>query len=69
MDRHRTFMGMKDVLDHMGDCHEQWQYADRRSEIYLIESMKRDLNQIRRLCESLADEAAATYSRDPQVAA
>ena len=69
MDRHSTLLGMKDVLEHLGDCYEQWQYTDPQNEAYLIESMKRDWNYFRRLCESLEKVPAARFSREPQVVA
>ena len=53
MDRKTKFLWMKDILDHLGDCFEQWQGADDRTERYLADSMQRDLDEFRRLCESL----------------
>lgn len=69
MDRRSALLGMKDVLEHLDDCHEQCQYADLRNEVYLIECMKRDLDHFRRLCESFEDGPPAKFSRDPQVVA
>lgn len=59
MDRHAKFLWMKDILEHLGQCYEQWQSAEGHVEHYLAESMKRDLDQCRRLCESLRCEAVS----------
>jgi hypothetical protein len=56
MDRHAKFLWMKDLLEHIGACHEQWQTADARTERYLADSIKRDLEEFRRLSESLRNE-------------
>lgn len=63
MDRHAKFMWMKDLLEHLGTCHEQWQSADPSSERYLVESMKRDLDEFRRLCDSVRSDAACGEHR------
>ena len=54
MDRHATFLWMKDILDHMAQCHEEWQLADSSSERYLAESIRRDLDEFRSLCDRLS---------------
>jgi hypothetical protein len=51
MDRHAKFLWMKEVLDHINECHAQWQSAQGQSERYLAETMRRDLDEIRRICE------------------
>lgn len=56
MDRHAKFLWMKDVLEHLSDCHHAWQTAGLEDERFLVESMKRDLDEVRRLCESLAGD-------------
>lgn len=53
MDRQSKFLWMKDILEHLGQCYEQWQGAEGRVERYLAESMLRDLDECRRLCETL----------------
>jgi uncharacterized membrane protein YccC len=53
MDRQATFLWMQDLLEHLNSCHEQWQLADARTEHYLADSMRRDLDELRRLCETL----------------
>ena len=69
MDRHITLLGIKDVLEHLGDCYDQWQFADDRSEVLLIETMKRDLDHFRRLCDSLEAESEMALLQEPQVVA
>ena len=53
MDRQTKFLWMKDLLEHLGQCYDQWQSADHRSEQYLADSMKRDLAEFQKLCDSL----------------
>jgi hypothetical protein len=57
MTRQSKFLWMKDLLEHMQSCHEQWETADERRERMLAETMRRDLEEIRRLCDSLLCEA------------
>jgi hypothetical protein len=60
MTRQAKFLWMKEILEHLDDCHRQWQFADGRAEQYLAEAIKRDLEEVRRLCESLRSEPACT---------
>ncbi|HEY5312159.1 MAG TPA: hypothetical protein VIK18_06550 [Pirellulales bacterium] len=53
MDRQARFLWMKDLLEHLSDCHDQWQAADPASQRYLADAVRRDLDELRRLCESL----------------
>lgn len=57
MTRHAKFLWMKDVLEHMGRCHEQWQSADQRMETFLADSLRRDIDEFRRICDSLRNES------------
>lgn len=59
MTRHAKLMCMKDLLEHMSRCHEQWETADPRAERFLLESMRRDVEEFRRVCESMRAEAVA----------
>jgi hypothetical protein len=58
MNRRAKFLWMKEILEHLDECHRQWQHADDRAEHYLAEAMKRDLEEVRRLCDSLRGEPA-----------
>ena len=52
--RHDTLLWMKDLLEHMGRCHEQLQWAgDGRTETFLTETLMGDLAECRRLVEDL----------------
>lgn len=53
MTRQAKFLWMKDILEHLGHCYDQWQEADPSTEHYLAESIRRDLDEFRRLCDSL----------------
>lgn len=53
MTRQDKFFWMKDLLEHMERCHEQWETADERMESFLAESLRRDIDEFRRICDSL----------------
>ena len=57
MDRYAKTVWMKDLLDHLDRCQDEWQSAEGPTEQFLAESMKRDLSQFRRLCQSLRHES------------
>ncbi len=61
--RNAQLLWMKDILEHMTSCYEQWQDADSSSDYYLAETMKRDLDEARRLCDALRREAPASAHR------
>lgn len=49
-----TLLWMKDLLEHMSQCHERLQWAaDGRMESFLTDSLMDDLAECRRLCEEL----------------
>ena len=52
--RQTTLLWMKDLIEHMGRCHDQLQWAgDSATEAYLTESLLVDLRECRILCEEL----------------
>ena len=52
--RRHTLLWMKDLLDHMNQCHEQLQWAaDGQTEAYLAETLMGDLSECQKLCEQL----------------
>jgi hypothetical protein len=63
MHRQTTMLWMKDILEHLGNCFDQWQSADPASEHFLAQSMERDLNEFRRLCEALRHDRSRTQAR------
>lgn len=62
-DRQTKLHWMRDILDHLRRCQEQLPVADETSQRYLAESMKRDLDEFRRLCDSLTGSAMAGPKR------
>lgn len=58
MTRHAKLLWMKDLLEHMNRCQEQWQTADDRMEVFLADSLRRDLDEFRRICDSLRRDSA-----------
>jgi hypothetical protein len=56
--RRHTLLWMKDLLDHMNQCHEQLQWAsDGQTEAYLAETLLVDLSECQKLCEQLKPTA------------
>ena len=53
MTRQYKLRWMKDLLEPMDRCHEQWETADERMESFLAESLRRDIDEFRRICDSL----------------
>ena len=52
--RRHTLLWMKDLLDHMNQCHEQLQWAaDGPTEAFLAETLMVDLTECQKLCEQL----------------
>jgi hypothetical protein len=52
--RRHTLLWMKDLLDHMNQCHEQLQWAaDGATEAYLAETLLVNLTECQKLCEQL----------------
>ncbi len=53
MDRRSTFLWMRDILDHLSSCCEQWESADASSERFLADAMRRDMDELRKLYQSV----------------
>ena len=53
MDRRRKLLLMQDILEHLGSCFSEWQHVEGGQQPYLAEAIERDLNEFRRLCDSL----------------
>ena len=52
--RHKTLLWIKDLLDHMNQCHDQLQWAgDGPTETFLADSLLVDLTECQKLCEQL----------------
>ena len=52
--RQSTLLWMKDLIDHMSQCHDQLQWAsDGRTETFLTERLLGDLVECQKLCEQL----------------
>lgn len=50
---HERLNLLKDLLQNMGDCCEEWQVADDERHWLFADSLRRDLSECRRLCDSL----------------
>jgi hypothetical protein len=59
MDRYAKIARMKELLARLDLCQAQWQSAEGASEQFLAQSIKRELSEFRRLCESLRRETLA----------
>jgi hypothetical protein len=52
--RESDLLWLRDVLDHLRDCQQQLQWTEDREAVRLLtETMLRDLDCCRRICESL----------------
>ncbi|MDX2035403.1 MAG: hypothetical protein SFX72_02030 [Isosphaeraceae bacterium] len=52
--RHSTLLWIKDLLDHMSECHDRLLWASEGpAESFLTEALLVDLTECRRLCEAL----------------
>lgn len=59
MDRRNTFMWMKDLVDHLRTCADEWQTSsgrNRSGDGVWAEAVRRDLDELRRVCEKLRGE-------------
>lgn len=63
MDRQAGFLWMKDLLEHLGQCCDQWQAADPPAERFLADAMRRDLDELRRVCDALAANRSNSAAR------
>lgn len=57
MDRHRKFLWMRDIIEHIESCYDEWRQTEGDGERRLADMIQRDLDQCRRLCESLRGDA------------
>lgn len=53
-DRESKLLRIKDLLDHMAEAHDQWVWSDEADSDLLADLMLRDVEQIKRVCASLA---------------
>lgn len=52
--RRQTLLWMKDLIEHLSQCHEQLQWTgEGPADSFLTEAMLVDLTECRRLCEQL----------------
>ena len=52
--RESDLLWLRDVIDHLRDCQQQLQWTeDRESVFVLTETMLRDLDCCRRICETM----------------
>lgn len=62
--RRTTLLWMKDLIEHMNQCHDQLEWAgDESTASYLTESLLVDLTECRRLCEQLQDRSNSARGR------
>ena len=56
--RETDLLWLRDVLDHLRDCQQQLQWTEDREAVRILtETMLRDLDCCRRLCETLQRRA------------
>jgi hypothetical protein len=65
-DRHSTLLWMKDLIEHMTQCHDQLQWtAGGPGESFLTEAMLVDLTECARLCHQLRVPRSKTGQLSP----
>ena len=64
--RSNTLLWMKDLIEHMSQCHDQLEWAsDGSTRMFLANAILGDLNECQKLCEQLRTspgEAKRTHS-------
>jgi hypothetical protein len=52
--RSNTLLWMKDLIEHMSQCHDQLQWAsDGSTQMFLADALLGDLSECQKLCEQL----------------
>lgn len=60
--RESNLIWLKDILEHMATCQQQLEWAQDAETIQVLtETMLRDLESCRRLCESIHSRAALQH--------
>lgn len=59
MTRQYKLLWMKDLFEHMDRCQQQWETANERMESFLAESLRGDIHEFRRICDSLRTNTPA----------
>ncbi len=62
MDRQTRFLWMRDLLAHITTCYDHWQEADPSTDQFLAETIKRDLDDFRQLCDEIAEETSSEHA-------
>jgi hypothetical protein len=61
--RDANLLWLKDVLDHLAACRKQLEWAEEAQAVQVLtETMLRDLDCCRRLCEALQRRVAAQHA-------
>jgi hypothetical protein len=61
--REANLLWLKDTVDHLRGCEQQLEWAENgESAHFLIETMLRDLDRCRRLCEALHERACLQHA-------
>jgi hypothetical protein len=64
MDRQTTLLWMKDLIEHMRECHDRLQWtSDGPAEAFLTEALVVDLTECRRLCDELRTKSKRPAKR------
>ena len=60
--RRNTLLWMKDLIEHMNQCHEQLEWAaEDATESFLAESLLVDLVECQRLCETFREQSRSSH--------
>jgi hypothetical protein len=53
MTHQETRMRLADIWEHLNECYQQWEQADDEGAEWLTYCLVRDLDECRRICESI----------------
>ena len=61
--RENNLLWLKDTLEHLKTCQQQLQWAENAQAVHVLtETMLRDLECCRRICETLHDRASLQHA-------
>ena len=64
MDRELKFLWMRELLEHLGQCYDQWERADQpHTRRFLTGAVQRDLAEFHRLCAADAPDSRRRLPR------
>jgi hypothetical protein len=60
--RQANLLWLKDTVDHLRGCEQQLEWAEETEAHRMLETMLRDLDRCRRLCEALLERPSLQHA-------